>query len=47
MEKNVKNNLKKLVAEKGVIYDYLNDIFKEEANYFPSHPLPLNEDYGN
>ena len=38
--------------EDGVIYDSPNDILKEEANYFrqmvsfPSHPLPLNEDYG-
>jgi hypothetical protein len=39
------------VLLKTVIYDSLNDILKEEANYFrqmlffPSHPLPLNEDY--
>ena len=47
-----KNNLQKLVTVDGVIYDSLNYILKEEANYFrqmfsfPSHPLPLNEDYG-
>ena len=37
---------------KTVAYDSLNYILKEEANYFrqmfsfPSHPFPLNEDYG-
>ena len=47
-----KNNLQKLVTEDGVIYDSPNYILKEESNYFrqmfcfPSHPLPLNEDYG-
>ena len=35
-----------------LVTDSPNDILKEEANYFrqmfsfPSHPLPLNEDYG-
>nr|QCF47480.1 putative RNA-dependent DNA polymerase [Erythrocytic necrosis virus] len=42
----LKNNLQKLVTEDRVIYDSPNDILREEANYFQSHPLPLNDDYG-